>query len=319
VVGVTRVQQLLFSMDSPYLGHPYFVTGHALYSALARRVDAVTRQSIAVSHGVFLPQAYGSPVEGTASVRPGAKLGSSLPDVESYADLFLFRDAAHRWVSASRPRDVTNTHPLQRYRDRVAFADSALVSRPTGTQGTARRVSWAAQCYVHVGDDASADVLPLDEAVLDGLRVGGSRNYGFGELSLLDSQVIALDELEYSRLRAADDYRLELVTPYVLASQFPGADGQDVPWWWDVQGRAASGGLRRRATRLVDGADVYDLQTVDHGQTVPYAGDNSVETAKNGVTRVGTHSRYGFGELRVRPADTDRVPERAEGRARGEI
>jgi len=42
---------------------------------------------------------------------------------------------------------------------------------------------------------------------------------------------------------------------------------------------------------------------------VGYAGSDPVETAKNGVLRVGTHARFGFGELRVRPASHDRVPE----------
>jgi hypothetical protein len=40
---------------------------------------------------------------------------------------------------------------------------------------------------------------------------------------------------------------------------------------------------------------------VDHGQVVKYLGDRPVETAKNGLTRVGSHSRYGFGELRLKP------------------
>ena len=40
---------------------------------------------------------------------------------------------------------------------------------------------------------------------------------------------------------------------------------------------------------------------MDYGQVVKYLGDRPVETAKNGTTRVGTHSRYGFGELRLKP------------------
>jgi hypothetical protein len=34
---------------------------------------------------------------------------------------------------------------------------------------------------------------------------------------------------------------------------------------------------------------------------VKYLGDQPVETAKNGLMRVRSHSRYGFGELRVKP------------------
>jgi hypothetical protein len=99
---------------------------------------------------------------------------------------------------------------------------------------------------------------------------------------------------------------LELVSPYVLASEYPGADSQSVPWWWE-----SSGGLRRRTTRLVAGDDMHQVATVDHGQVVEYAGDRPVETAKTGIRRVGTHAKYGFGEFRLRPLDADRVPERA--------
>ncbi|WP_435346016.1 hypothetical protein [Haloarchaeobius sp. HRN-SO-5] len=43
----------------------------------------------------------------------------------------------------------------------------------------------------------------------------------------------------------------------------------------------------------------HKLQTVDHGQVVTYEVDRQVETAKSGILRVGSHSKYGFGELRV--------------------
>jgi hypothetical protein len=51
---------------------------------------------------------------------------------------------------------------------------------------------------------------------------------------------------------------------------------------------------------------------IDHGQRVGFAGDSDrlVETAHNGIRRVGTHSRFGFGELRVRPPAA--VPEYAQ-------
>jgi len=52
---------------------------------------------------------------------------------------------------------------------------------------------------------------------------------------------------------------------------------------------------------------VFDVDTVDHGQRVMFAGDDLVSTAKNGVRRVGTHSKFGFGEFRLRPAGDDRV------------
>jgi len=56
---------------------------------------------------------------------------------------------------------------------------------------------------------------------------------------------------------------------------------------------------RGRQSTVKDDNNHYE--TVDHGQVVKYLGDRPVETAKNGLQRVGSHSRYGFGELRLKP------------------
>jgi hypothetical protein len=132
-------------------------------------------------------------------------------------------------------------------------------------------------------------------------------------VSVVETQLVDLDALDYAGVREADGLQLELVTPYVLASEAPGAASQSVPWWWDVP----TGGLRRRETRLVSGDESYSVETIDHGQVVEYVGDDAVRTAKNGVTRVGTHSRFGFGEFRLRPSGADRVPERAAAASDG--
>ena len=34
-----------------------------------------------------------------------------------------------------------------------------------------------------------------------------------------------------------------------------------------------------------------------------YEGDRPIETAKSGILRVDSHLKYGFGELRVKPAE----------------
>jgi hypothetical protein len=320
---MTVVQQVLFELDGSYLGHPYFVTGNALYNAIARRVDGRTRRSLHVSHGVFVPGEYGEYPTAHSESGYAGKLGQSLPPVEAYDDLFVFRDAAQRWLLESRPRDAHNTHDIERHGDRVAFAPECFFGRPPATRNSKRSVSWFLHCYLHT-DRGTDDILPLSEDVLDGIRVGGARNYGFGELSLTDSQVVDLDALDYGRLADAesDAHVLELVSPYVLS----GADAQSVPWWWDVRSEtesptiesgSASGtvvtdgrradGLRRRDTRLVDGSDAYRVETVNHGQMVGYAGSDPVTTAQNGVLRVGTHAKYGFGGFRVRPAGDGRV------------
>ncbi|MDS0276577.1 hypothetical protein NDI85_02120 [Halomicroarcula sp. S1AR25-4] len=302
---MTRIQQVLFELETDYQGHPYHVTGNALYNALARRVDARTRKQLHVSHGVFVPAEYGAFPAAHSQDGYGGVLGKSLPEVEQYEDLFVFRDAAQRWLLDSRPRDAHNTHDVTRHGDRLAFAPSCWFGRPPEVSNSKRSVQWFVQCYLHAGRDG--DVLPVDEGVLDGLRVGAARNYGLGELSLTDTHLVELDDLDYSRVEETS-LQLELVSPYVLESEYPGADGQDVPWWWD-----ADGSLRRRETRLVNGEEVHALETVDHGQVVRFTGSGSVRTAKTGVLRVGTHSRFGFGEFRLRPADSDRVPERTVG------
>ncbi|WP_418284852.1 hypothetical protein [Halorubrum sp. DTA46] len=322
---MTQIQQVLFELDGQYLGHPYFVTGNALFNAVARRVDAETRRSLCVSHGVFLPGEYGEYPKQHSKDGYAGKIGQSLPDVTSYEDLFVFRDPAQRWLLASRPRDAHNALDVQMHGDRVAFDGMCWFGRPAGQRNRRRSVSWYVHCYLHtgLGDDGA---VPVSEDVLDGLQVGGARNYGFGELSLVDTQVIDLESLDYSRLEAAqssvESSRIELVSPYVLESEHPSGDSQSVPWWWRADttetNAASSTGIRRRETRLVDGEETYAVQTVDHGQVVQYAGDDPVETAKNGVLRVGTHSRFGFGEFRVRPAGEDRVAERGAALAGGE-
>ena len=313
---VTQIQQVLFELDGQYLGHPYFVTGNALFNAIARRVDGETRRSLCVSHGVFLPGEYGAYPDNHSQDGYAGKLGQSLPAVESYADLFVFRDPAQRWLLDSRPRDAHNAHDVQVHGGRVAFDETCWFGRPAGQRNRRRSVSWYIHCYLH-GESGGDSVVPVSADVLDGIRVGGARNYGFGALSLVDTQLVDVDALDFSRVQAvhesSEGCRLELLSPYVLESEHPSGDAQDVPWWWERETgelNLASGGLRRRETRFVDGDATYAVRAVDHGQVVRYVGDDPVETARNGLLRVGTYSRFGFGEFRVRPAGEDRVPER---------
>jgi len=188
---MTTIQQVLFELETDYMGHPYYLTGHALYTALARRVDAQARRSLNVSTGVFVPGEYGAYPESHSHDGYGGKLGMSLPPVESYEDVFVCRDAAQRWLLDSRPRDAHNTHDVQSHGGRLAFAPKAHFGRPPEHRNSKRTMHWHVHCYLHA-DGGDEDVLPLSVDVLDGLRVGGGRNYGFGELSLAETQVIDL-------------------------------------------------------------------------------------------------------------------------------
>jgi hypothetical protein len=303
---MTVLQQVLFELETPYFGHPYFVTGHALATAIARHVDDdAIRKQLQVSHGVFVPGEYGTYPAAHSQDGYAGKLGQSLPPVEAYEDLFIFRDAAQRWLLASRPRDAQNALAIQQYGDRQVFADSCWFGKPEGQRNRRRSVQWYMHAYLH--DGGADDVVPVSEDVLDGLRVGGGRNYGFGTVSVADTQAVTLEDLDYSRLANAAAHELELVSPYVLSTEYPSADDQSVPWWWGV----SRADLRERETRLINGDEEYVLRVVDHGQCVEYTGGAPVATARNGVLRVGSHVRYGFGEMRIRPAGGDRVEERA--------
>jgi hypothetical protein len=307
---MTELQQVLFRLEADYYGHPYHVTGHALFNALARRVNAATRQALCVSHGVFVPGEHGAYPETHPRSDGVPYFGTGLRPVETYDDLFLFRDPVQPWLADDRPRDAHNSQPLRSHGGRRTVGPTRWFGRPPDAHNSRRSMTWYVHCYLHVdtGSETAAVQFPLDEAVLDELRVGGGRNFGFGELSLKDTQVVALSDIEYPRLRNADAYVLELVSPYVLASEYPGAEAQSVPWWWAVPGDVAGDGLRRRETQLAVGDTVHAVETVDHGQVVWYDGSDPVATARNGLVRVGTHSKYGFGELRVRPAADVAVP-----------
>ena len=281
---MTTLQQVVFEFDMDYAGHPYYVSGNAILHALAPDLSYEQQQALRVSHGVFAPAQFGKyPDEHSqAGTRPG--MGSSLPPVECYSDLFLTRDPEQRWLLDSRARDALNTPSMKIQGERPIFG------RETRLQ---KRSSLCVHAYLTAEDDS---LLPLDEALLDGLQFGGARNYGYGTTRLSDTQTVDLDALSFDRVREADDHLLVLQTPYVLDSEHPHADDHTVPWWWDYDGR-----LRHRQEAIVEQRDRYRLQTVDHGQVVGYAGDNPVTTARNGLERIGTHSKYGFGELQVVP------------------
>jgi hypothetical protein len=302
---MTTIQEVLFELEGDYLGHPYFVSGHALFRALARRLDDAVCRSLQVSTGVFVPGTHGSYPAAHSRTGNSHYMGTGLRPVDSYADLFLYRDAAQRWIAESQPREALNTHGLRQYGTRTAYSPTRVFGRPPDERATKETMTWHVHCFLHAPGETGA--IPLDAEVLDGLRVGGARNFGLGQLSVAESREIDLTTLDYSRLREADEYTIDLLAPYVLNSEYSGADSQDIPWWWACDEDA----LRRRTTRLVAGADEFAVETIDHGQVVTYAGDDPVATAQNGVTRVGTHAKFGFGEFRVRPASADRVAARA--------
>ena len=279
-----------------YIGHPYYVTGNAILHALGQHASHDVHQHLHASHGVFVPGQFGTfPEEHSQrGVRPS--LGSGLPDVKHYDDLFLLRNPAHCWLLNSRPRDALNTHDIRPQSGHPALSHETIMGRPESAHRQQQTTKWYINAYLHADRD---DVLPLSEDVLDGLQFGGKRNYGYGITRLNDTQVVDLDSLDYSRLEDSEAFILKLVTPFVLESEYPKAADQDVPWWW----AESRHDLREREEKVLEQREVYTLQTIDHGQVVKYEGDRPTETAKSGLLRVGSHSKYGFGELRVKSVD----------------
>jgi hypothetical protein len=293
---MTTIQQVLWELRMDYIGHPYYVTGNAILHALGQYLDAETHKALTASHGIFVPGQFGTfPDEHSHSgVRPS--LGHCLPAVEEYDDLFLHREVEHPWLLDTRARDALNTHDLRIHGGHPGLTHETIMGRREDQSTQQRTTTWYIHAYLGADDPT---VLPLGEARLEDLQFGGKRNYGYGEVELKDTQLIDLTALGYSRLEGAAAYSIQLLTPFVIQSEYPGTDDRTVPGWWAED----RDDLRVREEKILEQREVFDLLTVDHGQVVEYLGDRPIETAKNGIMRIGAHSRYGFGELRVRPIE----------------
>lgn len=296
---VTLIQQVHWEMEADYIGHPYYVTGNAILHALGQKVPQDVHQHLHASHGMFVPGQFGTFPDEHSQNGTRPYLGSGLSDIESYNDLFLMRNPAHSWLLDSQPQDALNTHDIRLQSGHPALSHETIMGRPDSAYKQQQTTKWYIHAYLHADDP---DALPLGENELDGLQFGGKRNYGYGVTRLKDTQVIDPDELDYSRLEEGDAFLVEVTTPFVLETEYPEAANQDVPWWWQETRR----NLRERAEKFLEQQEVYQLQTVDHGQVVKYEGDRPIETAKSGILRVGTHSKCGFGELRVKPVESRR-------------
>nr|WP_240147539.1 MULTISPECIES: hypothetical protein [Halorussus] len=277
-----------------YLGHPYYVSGNAIYRALGRRVENETHRQLNASHGMFVPGEFGTFPEwhSQAGVRP--YLGASLPPVETYDDLFLFRRPDHPWLLDSRPRDALNTHDIRVQSGMPALAHETIIGRPDDARDQQQTVRWYISAYLHA---EKPDILPIAENQLDGLQFGGKRSYGYGTTRLKNTQIVDLAKLDYTELETSESFTLELLTPFVLWSEYPGTNDVNLPGWWQIDDEAS---IRHRVEKIVEGGNSYKLETVDHGTLIKYGGDRPVQTAINGIRRIGSHSKYGFGEFRMK-------------------
>jgi len=302
---MTTVQQVMFELQIDYLGHPYYVTGNAILHAIADQLTYDEQRRLRVSHGMFTPSQFGRYPDEHSQNGTRPALGSSIVEPESYADLFVHRHPHQPWLLDSRPRDALNTPSVRVQSGKPGIPPQKAFGKPAEYYAETSSTTWHIHAYLHADDSG---LLPLDEHLLDGLQFGGKRNYGYGETRLADTLTFDLDRLDYSALESADEYLIELLSPYVLESEHPQTDAHTVPWWWEHETP-----LRRRDEQLVEQRERYSLSTVDHGQVVGYAGDDPVRTAQNGVCRVGSHSKYGFGEYRLKPLSVDETERLNDG------
>jgi hypothetical protein len=291
---MTVIQQVIWELRTDYIGHPYYVSGNAILHALGHHLDPKTHAGLSASHGIFVPGQFGKFPEEHSQSGTRPYLGSSLPDVETYDDLFLQRQVMHPWLLASRPREALNTHNLRTHGGYPTLAHETIMGRPRDHYKRYQTTKWYVHAYLHAH---SPSILPLSGDTLDKLRFGGKRNYGYGEVQFHSTQLVDLEKINYSRLEDAEIYVIELITPFVLQSAYPDADNRSIPSWWAESGDE----LRFRQERILEQRKVFDLQTVDHGQVVTYVGERPLKTAKKGLMRISSHSRYGFGEFRLRP------------------
>lgn len=291
---MTIIQQVLWELRMDYLGHPYYVSGNAILHALGQHLDSDTHTALTASHGIFVPGQFGTFPDEHSHSGTHPSLGYLLPDVEKYTDLFLHRKVIHPWLLESRARDALNTHDLRIHGGNPGLAHETIMGRREDQAAQQRTTTWCIHAYLSADDPM---VLPLGEDKLTNLQFGGKRNYGYGEVKLKDTQLVDLSALDYSQFENAEIYFIELLTPFVVQSEYPETDNRTVPEWWTENPED----LRVREEKILEQREVFDLVTIDHGQVVEYRGDRPVETAKNGITRIGAHSRYGFGELHVKP------------------
>lgn len=295
-------QDVIWQLESDYNGEPYHVSGNAILHALAHqdRISYSEQQQIGVSHGVFCPTVYGMFPDWHSKNTGRMSFASTLKPIEKYADLFLFRRPTHPWIHKKKARDAINTPTIRRHRREYGMTPANHVTKKPS------RKPYEQQWYIHAYLTApkGSGILPLSESELDNLQFGGDRNYGFGQVSIKDTQsegeLTDLDSLDYSALRDADGYVLELMTPYVLESEYPHTNDREIPNWWDK-----SLTYRTRTDLVVEQREMHELRVVDHGQVTKYYGPDPIQTAKNGIERVGTHSKYGYGEIWVRPTNGD--------------
>lgn len=127
---MTRIQQVHWELTMDYLGHPYYVPGTVIYNVLGMQLENNVYQHINASHGLFVPGQFGTFPDDHSQNGLRPYMGSSLSDVDSSEDRFLFRHSDQPWLLASHPPDALNArHPGPERAARIGARDDHRAAR----------------------------------------------------------------------------------------------------------------------------------------------------------------------------------------------
>jgi hypothetical protein len=98
-------------------------------------------------------------------------MGSSLPDVESYNDLFLVPHPKPSMAARYPPSGRPERSDIRFQNGIPALAHETIMGQPDDARKQQQTTRWYVTAYLHADDP---DALPLSEVVLDGLQFGVS-------------------------------------------------------------------------------------------------------------------------------------------------
>lgn len=265
----------LLELLSHYSGNPYYVTGNAIAHAtrLTGQLTDEQKKRLSISHGIIKTFAR----------------NDNLDKPADYSEFFKI------WRTPRTSRSELIVPELRYYHpDRGA---PFILMSPTRYEGKKdpdkeqNRRSTLISFYVIGLEDT-------DPNIFDGIAIGGRRNMGMGKTRL--HLHISTDTSQWTGFPENDKLGVELITPLCLRSTFPGCDETNFPNFLEPH---ASGRFRTREEGITIHQKKVDLHLLDSGQAFAIKEclprTELQKTINNGIERIGTHSKYGYGEYKV--------------------
>lgn len=268
------IDLFLLRLDSHYCGNPYYVTGHALASALrlGREFSEEQKKQMQVSHGIF-------------KVFVGSQTNE--PDAPRTYDEFFqtWRTLARVPVDLVVPEYRT---VLRKQSPPILLASPFRYSKRLDPAKEQRQFSTFLSFYV-------GGLGGIDPNLFDRIQVGGRRNQGMGLTRL--HHHIQTDTASWFGWPDAQPLGVRFITPLCLSSTFAGTDAFAFPSFLEPH---QSGRFRQREEDLNMHGQACMLSLCDSGQAFALKSDASPRhTCELGISRIGVHKKYGYGEFQV--------------------